>query len=156
MHKQVNSEINKTRSINKKTKKAKKSMRISKRRTKILRGGQPEWNPSYLHENECISVTNVDIQSPNAFFPAKIVKQLPNTAWEVEYKDFSDNVVNKTVNRKFLHVNLRWLDEHMYHFTSLEKRIKSIENKTHMQQRPPTPTPTPTPTPPPPPTPPTR
>ena len=123
-------------------------MRISKRRTKILRGGQPEWNPSYLNENECISVTNVDEQSPNAFFPAKIVKQLPNTRWEVEYKDFNDNVVNKTVSRNFIHVNLRWLDEHMNHFTNLEKRIKNIENNTHVQQHTPPIPPIP-PTPPP-------
>jgi hypothetical protein len=133
MHKQVNSEINKTRSINKKTKKAKKSMRISKRRTKILRGGQPEWNPSYLNENECISVTNVDKQSPNAFFPAKIVKQLPNTRWTVEYTNHDNKVVNKTVSRDFIHVNLRWLDEHMNHFTNLEKRIENIENNTHVK-----------------------
>lgn len=142
MHKQVNSEINKTRSINKKTKKANKSMRISKRRTKILRGGQPEWNPSYLNENECMSVTNVDKQSPKAFFPAKIVKQLPNTHWEVEYTNRDNEAVNTTVSRNFIHVNLRWLDEHMNHFTNLEKRIKNIENNTHV---PPPPTPPPTP-----------
>ena len=148
MHKQVNSEINKTRSINKKTKKAKKSMRISKKRTKILRGGQPEWIPDYLHENECILVTNVDKQSPNAFFPAKIVKQLPNTELKVEYTNHDNEVVNTIVNRKFLQVNLRWLDEHMNHFTNLEERIKNIENKTRTP-KPPTPPTPPLPTPPP-------